>query len=151
MADLRHITHWVFDLDNTLYPSDAPIMSQVDRRMTQYVARTLGLPEDEARIVQKSYWRDYGTTLNGMMANHTVDMREFLDFVHDVDPTGIITHPELAARIESLPGKRLVYTNGSLSHAENILGHMGLTHLFDDIFDVEASGFQPKPHQAGFD
>ena len=115
------------------------------------MSRTLGLPEDEARIVQKSYWRDYGTTLNGMMANHTVDMREFLDFVHDVDPTGIITHPELAARIESLPGKRLVYTNGSLSHAENILGHMGLTHLFDDIFDVEASGFQPKPHQAGFD
>ena len=95
--------------------------------------------EDEARLVQKAYWRDYGTTLNGLMANHAVDMREFLDFVHDVDPTVITPHPELAARIEALPGKRLVYTNGSLGHAENILGHMGLTHLFDDIFDVEAS------------
>ena len=151
MADLRHITHWVFDLDNTLYPSDAPIMTQVDRRMTAYVARLLDLPHDEARKVQKAYWHDYGTTLNGLMANHAVDMREFLDFVHDVDPTVITPHPELASRIEALPGKRLVYTNGSLSHAENILGHMGLTHLFDDIFDVEASGFQPKPHQAGFD
>lgn len=150
-ADMRHISHWVFDLDNTLYPSDAPIMAQVDRRMTQYVARLLALPEDEARRVQKAYWHDYGTTLNGLMANHEVDLRDFLDFVHDVDPTVITPHPELANRIKALPGKRLVYTNGSLGHAENILDHMGLTHLFDDIFDVEASGFQPKPHQAGFD
>ncbi|WP_323762003.1 pyrimidine 5'-nucleotidase [Maricaulis sp.] len=150
-ADMRHITHWVFDLDDTLYPSDAPIMAQVERRMTQYVARLMDLPETEAKVVQKSYWRDYGTTLNGLMANHTIDVHEFLDFVHDVDATVIKPDPDLARHIAALPGKRLVYTNGSLKHAENILDHMGLTHLFNDIFDVEASGFQPKPLQAGFD
>tara|TARA_R110000868_G_scaffold53744_6_gene168640 strand:+ start:35738 stop:36472 length:735 start_codon:yes stop_codon:yes gene_type:complete len=149
--DLSHISHWVFDLDDTLYPSDAPVMKQVEGRMTQYVARLLDLPLDEARTVQKNYWRNYGTTLNGLMANHAIDVREFLDFVHDIDASVIPANPELIRHITALPGKRLVYTNGSLKHAENILGHLGLTHLFDDIFDVEAAGFTPKPHREGFD
>jgi putative hydrolase of the HAD superfamily len=149
--DLSHISHWVFDLDNTLYPSNAPVMTQVDRRMTQYVARLLGLGESEARAVQKHYWRTYGTTLNGLMTHHEVDRRDFLDFVHDIDASVIDPDPTLAARIEALPGRRLVYTNGSRGHAENVLGRLGLEHLFTDIFDVEAAGFTPKPHREGFD
>lgn len=149
--DLSHISHWVFDLDNTLYPSDAPVMTQVDARMTEFVARHLGLPHDEARAMQKHYWRTYGTTLNGLMANHTVDMREFLDFVHDIDASVLQPDTVLAERIAALPGKRLVYTNGSLGHAENIMARLGIDHLFDDIFDVEAAGFTPKPHREGFD
>jgi len=150
-ADLTHATHWVFDLDNTLYPSSAPVMSQVDRRMTQFVAQLLALPEDEAYQVQKHYWRTYGTTLSGLMANHEIDRSAFLDFVHDIDASVIDPDHTLAGRIAALPGTRLVYTNGSRRHAENILGRLGLTHLFDDIFDVEAAGFTPKPHRAGFD
>lgn len=150
-ADLTHATHWVFDLDNTLYPSSAPVMSQVDRRMTQFVAQLLALPEDEAYQVQKHYWRTYGTTLNGLMANHEIDRSAFLDFVHDIDASVIDPDHTLAGRIAALPGTRLVYTNGSRRHAENILGRLGLTHLFDDIFDVEAAGFTPKPHREGFD
>lgn len=152
LHDLRHVTTWVFDLDHTLYPSDAAVMTQVDARMTDFVARALGLPRDEARIVQKSYWRDHGTTLNGLMANGQIgDGREFLDFVHDIDLDVIDPDPELAARIRALPGKRYVYTNGSLKHAENVCGRLGLTDCFDDLFDVEAAGFQPKPLMAGFE
>lgn len=150
--DLSHVTTWVFDLDHTLYPSDAAIMSQVDARMTDYVARTLRLPRDEARIVQKAYWRDHGTTLNGLMANNQIgDGREFLDFVHDIDLDVIDPDPVLADRIRALPGKRYVYTNGSLKHAENVCGRLGLSDCFDDLFDVEAAGFQPKPLLAGFE
>ncbi len=149
--DLTHIDHWVFDLDHTLYPSDAAIMVQIDKRMTQYVMKLLDLPHDKAREVQKTYWHDYGTTLNGLMENHQVDMHDFLDFVHDVDASVIDPDPLLAERIAALPGRRLVYTNGSVGHAENILGRLGLTHLFEDIFDVAASGFTPKPQRAGFD
>lgn len=147
--DLSHVSHWVFDLDNTLYPSDAAVMSQVDQRMSEYVARLLEVDLDEARIVQKSYWRDYGTTLNGLMKHHQVNMREFMDFVHDIDATVIEPDPELARHIAALPGKRLVYTNGSLGHAENIMKRLGITELFDDVFDVEAAGFTPKPHREG--
>lgn len=149
--DLTHISHWVFDLDNTLYPSDAPIMSQVDRRMTEFVAQFLDLPHTEAREVQKHYWRTYGTTLNGLMEHHGVDQRAFMEFVHDIDASVIDPDHTLADRIAALPGTRLVYTNGSLRHAENVLGRLGLDHLFDDIFDVEAADFTPKPHREGFD
>ena len=149
--DLSHISHWVFDLDNTLYPSHAPVMPQVDRRMTQFVAKLLDLPEAEARDVQKHYWRTYGTTLNGLMTHHDVDTRAFLDFVHDIDASMIDPDHTLADRIAALPGTRLVYTNGSRRHAENILARLGLDHLFSDIFDVEAAGFTPKPHREGFD
>ncbi|MEE2565831.1 pyrimidine 5'-nucleotidase [Hyphobacterium marinum] len=150
--DLSHVTTWVFDLDHTLYPSDAAIMSQVDARMTDYVARTLRLPRDEARIVQKTYWREHGTTLNGLMANNQIgDGREFLDFVHDIDLDVIDPDPVLADRIRALPGKRYVYTNGSMKHAENVCGRLGLSDCFDDLFDVEAAGFQPKPLMAGFE
>jgi putative hydrolase of the HAD superfamily len=150
-ADLTHVSHWVFDLDNTLYPSDAAVMSQVDVKMTEYVARLLKLAPDAARMVQKTYWRDYGTTLNGLMAHHAVDVRDFLDFVHDIDHSVIEPDPLLARRICALPGKRLVYTNGSIKHAEKTLEQLGLTHCFDDLFDVEAAGFTPKPHREGFD
>jgi len=150
-ADLSHASHWVFDLDNTLYPSNAPVMSQVDRRMTQFVAQLLALPEDEAYQVQKHYWRTYGTTLNGLMANHDVDRKAFLDFVHDIDHAVLDPDYTLAERIRALPGTRLVYTNGSRRHAEKTLDRLGLAGLFDDIFDVEAAGFTPKPHREGFD
>lgn len=149
--DLTHISHWVFDLDNTLYPSDAAVMVQVDRKMTEYVSRLLDLPHDKAREVQKRYWRQYGTTLNGLMANHQVDTHDFLDFVHDIDVSVIRPDAVLRDRIAALPGRRLVYTNGSVAHAENILGHLGIDDLFEDVFDVAASGFAPKPHREGFD
>lgn len=150
--DLSHISTWVFDLDNTLYPSDADVMTQVDRLMTDYVAKLLDLPRDKAREVQKTYWREHGTTLNGLMANGQVtDARDFLDFVHDIDLDVITPDPELASRIEALPGRRLVYTNGSLKHAERVCDRLGISHCFDDLFDVEAAGFNPKPHRAGFD
>ncbi|MHA6287468.1 pyrimidine 5'-nucleotidase [Maricaulis sp. CAU 1757] len=149
--DLSHVSHWVFDLDNTLYPSDAPVMSQVEAKMTEYVARLTGLELGEARTLQKSYWRQYGTTLNGLMANHEINHREFLDFVHDIDTGVIVPDPQLVKQISALPGTRLVYTNGSLRHAERILDRLGMTHLFSDVFDVEAAGFVPKPNRAGFD
>jgi putative hydrolase of the HAD superfamily len=149
--DLSHISHWVFDLDNTLYPSDSAVMTQVDRKMTDYLSRLLGLPHDEARVVQKTYWREYGTTLNGLMANHQIDIHDFLDFVHDIDVSVITPDASLARHISALPGKRLIYTNGSLGHAENVLNRLGIADLFDDVFDVAAAGFTPKPHRAGFD
>ena len=149
--DLTHVSEWVFDLDNTLYPSDAAVMSQVDQRMTDYVARLLDLDRETARQVQKSYWREYGTTLNGLMDRHRVDPAEFLDFVHDIDHEAITPDPELARRIAALPGRRLVYTNGSVKHAENVLARLGINGVFDDIFDVQAADFLPKPHRDGFE
>lgn len=142
---------WVFDLDNTLYPADTAVMSQVEQRMTLYVMRLLDLDRDNARRVQKTYWREYGTTLNGLMSHHAVDMGDFLDFVHDVDHSVITPNPELAGHIMALEGKRVVFTNGSRKHAEKVIDRLGLNGLFDDLYDIEAAQFLPKPHRASFE
>jgi len=149
--DLTHVSHWVFDLDDTLYPAESAIMSQVCSRITDYVANLLDLDHGAAHKVQKQYLGEYGTTLNGLMAHHHIKPRDFLDYVHDIDTSVIEPDRLLANLIQQLPGRRIVYTNGSLGHAENILHHLGLDHVFDDIFDVEASGFTPKPQREGFD
>ena len=148
---LPHVDTWVFDLDNTLYPADAQVMSQVDRRMTEFVMGLLDLDFDAARKVQKTYWHDYGTTLNGLMTNHSVDIPSFLDFVHDVDHSVITPDPTLAQRIGALQGRRLVFTNGSFKHAEKVVDRLGLNGLFDDLYDIKAGGYTPKPHRESFD
>lgn len=151
LVHLPHVNTWVFDLDNTLYPADARIMDQVDQRMTEFVMQLLDLDRPSARAVQKKYWREYGTTLNGLMSNHVVDMAHFLDFVHDVDHSTITPDPVLAERIANLEGRRLVYTNGSVKHAEKVIDRLGLNGLFDALYDIEAGGFTPKPHRESFE
>lgn len=148
---LGHVNTWVFDLDNTLYPADAAVMSQVEARMTEFVMQLTNEDWETARKIQKSYFRDYGTTLNGLMHNHDINQAEFLDFVHDVDHSVITPDPTLAQHIANLDGPRYVFTNGSRKHAEQVIHHLGLNGLFDDLFDIASSAFTPKPHQESFD
>jgi putative hydrolase of the HAD superfamily len=151
VARFHAMDSWVFDLDNTLYPADTAVMSQVEQRMTLYVMRLLDLDRENARRVQKTYWREYGTTLNGLMSNHDVNMGDFLDFVHDVDHSVITPNPELAGHVAALEGKRVVFTNGSRKHAEKVIDRLGLNGLFDDLYDIEAAQYLPKPHRASFE
>src|SRR5216683_1870864 len=91
-----------------------------------------------------------GTTMHGLMALHRVDPHEFMAFVHDVDLSVVPANPALIAALEGLGGRKLVYTNGSTPHAENLLQHLGISHCFDGIFDIVASEFAPKPAMAPF-
>lgn len=150
-ADLTHVDAWVFDLDNTLYHPKHDLFAQIDHRMTDFVSRLLGVPPAEARQTQKRYYAEHGTTLNGLMRMHGLDPREFLEFVHNIDLSVLPEHPELAAAIARLPGKRYVFTNGSQRHAERVLKKLGADHLFDGVVDIERAGFQPKPHRASFE
>ncbi len=149
--DLSHVDTWIFDLDNTLYPAECQLFAQIDRRMTAFMEARLGLAPDEARRRQKQFYADYGTTLSGLMIEHGVAPGDFLGYVHDIDVTAVPANPELAERIANLPGRRLVFTNGSVAHAENVMNQLGVAALFDDIFDIAAAGFTPKPKRAAYD
>ncbi len=137
---------WVFDLDNTLYPSETDLFAQVDARMTAFVARALGVDAREARRLQKLYYAEHGTTLNGLMTKHGVAPDAFLDFVHDIDLSGLAPCAVLRARIAALPGRKFVFTNGSRAHADRVTFARGLEGVFDGMFDIQAAGFTPKPH-----
>ena len=79
---------WIFDLDNTLYPADCNLFAQVDQTMGEFIARYLGVPFEYARHLQKTYYRQFGTTLSGLMQVHRMDPKPFLDYVHDIDLVG---------------------------------------------------------------
>ncbi|MDP4023261.1 pyrimidine 5'-nucleotidase [Methylobacterium sp. NEAU 140] len=142
---------WVFDLDNTLYPSDARVWPQVDERITLYVMRLYGLDAISARALQKYFYHRYGTTLKALMVEEGVDPHDFLDFAHDIDHSAIRLDASLGAAIERLPGRKLILTNGSRRHAENVAGKLGILDHFEDVFDIAAADFVPKPERATYE
>ncbi len=151
MTDLRHIDCWVFDLDNTLYAAECRLFDEIDARMTAYIRDRLSLAHDDARKLQKDYYVRYGTTMAGLMQEHDVEPDHFLDFVHDIDLAPISENRALAGAIDALPGKKYIYTNGSVAHAENVAGALGVFHLFDGVFDIKAADYTPKPHREPYE
>jgi putative hydrolase of the HAD superfamily len=150
-ARFAHVTDWVFDLDNTLYPHHTNLFAQIDVKMTAYVAELLQLPRDEARKVQKELYREYGTTMNGLITRHGIDPDDFLNKVHDIDYSWVQPDPALGAAIRQLPGRKFIFTNGDRRHAENTARQLGILDDFDDIFDIVAAGLVPKPAREPYD
>jgi putative hydrolase of the HAD superfamily len=140
-----NVREWVFDLDNTLYPHHSNLFAQIDVRITRFVSELLTLPHDEARAIQKQLYKDYGTTLNGLMALHGIDPDDFLNKVHDIDYSGLRPDPALGDAIKALPGRRFIFTNGDRKHAERTARQLGILDHFDEIFDIIAADLEPKP------
>jgi putative hydrolase of the HAD superfamily len=152
MKSALHDTRfWVFDLDNTLYPATCDLFVQVDRRIQQYIMDMFGAGPEEARKIQKSFFHEYGTTLSGLMRNHGVDPTKYLHYVHDIDVSPVQPNPTLDRILERLPGQKLIYTNGSVAHAERVMERLGVARHFDGVFDIVAAGYVPKPEPKAFD
>ena len=149
-ADFAHIDAWVFDLDNTLYAPEARLFDQIEQRMTEYVMRTAGVGRDAADRLRRDWWQRHGTTLAGLMALHDIDPEDYLVAVHDIRFDALVPDPELAARIAALPGRRIVYTNGSAPYARRVIEARGLAGVFDDVFGVEHAGYRPKPRREAY-
>lgn len=146
-----HVRHWVFDLDNTLYPPHARLFDQIEVRMTDYVQAALGVDRAEADRLRLHYWTTYGTTLAGLMREHGTDPGPYLHEVHDIDLDHLDEDDDLARAIDRLPGQKIVYTNGSAPYAMRVLAARGLGDVFEGIFGVEHAGFHPKPDRAAFE
>jgi putative hydrolase of the HAD superfamily len=141
----------VFDLDNTLYPASCDLFAQIDVRMTQFVSRYFGCGEDEARTIQKAYYRDHGTTLCGMMKLHGMEPEPYMEFVHDIDLSVIPLDRALNEGLARLPGRKLIFTNGSVAHAERVTNRLGITAHFSDVIDIAATQYVPKPDRRAFE
>ncbi|WP_274426996.1 pyrimidine 5'-nucleotidase [Chelativorans sp. YIM 93263] len=150
-TDFANIRDWVFDLDNTLYPHHSNLFSQIDVKMTAYVSELLNLPREEARKLQKELYREYGTTLKGLMEKYRVDPDDFLEKVHDIDYSWLEPNPAMGEAIRALPGRKFIFTNGNRDHAERAARQLGVLDHFEDIFDIVAAGLQPKPAKETYD
>ena len=145
MKSFNSIKYWIFDLDNTLYSGKTKVFEQVDKRMSKYISDKLNISIEEAKKVQKNYFHEYNTTLNGMIKNHKIDPDKFLEFVHDINIDFLQKDPALAKEIKKLDGKKIIFTNGSRKHAIHVSKKIGIEQLFDDIFDIVDAEFIPKP------
>src|SRR6476469_148931 len=140
-----HVETWVFDLDNTLYPHHVNLWQQVDARIGEFIGTFLKISPEEARVLQKDYYRRYGTSMRGMMTEHGVHADDYLAFVHKIDHSPLEPNPAMGAAIARLPGRKLILTNGSTDHADNVLERLGIGAHFEAVFDISAAELEPKP------
>jgi len=143
--EFGNVETWVFDLDNTLYPHHLNLWQQVDERIRAYVSDFLEVSKDEAFRLQKDYYKRYGTTMRGMMAEHGMSPDAYLDFVHRIDHSPLEPNPQLGAALEKLPGRKLILTNGTRKHADAVMRRLDIHHHFEDVFDIAAANLDPKP------
>jgi putative hydrolase of the HAD superfamily len=144
-GSFAHVDTWVFDLDNTLYPHHVNLWQQVDKRIGEFIGTYLKISEEEARVIQKDYYRRYGTSMRGMMTEHGVCADDYLAYVHQIDHSPLEPNPEMGAAIAKLPGRKLVLTNGSTDHADKVLQRLGIDSHFEAVFDIIAAELEPKP------
>ena len=151
LTDFSETETWIFDLDNTLYPRHVDLFKQMNEKMSAYVSRLLDVSEEEAAKVREDYYKVHGTTLRGLMIEHNIQPDEFLEYVHDIDHSWVKPDPALAQAICSLPGKRFIFTNGTEEHAVKVAERLGITDLFDDIFDIVWADLDPKPNRPPYE
>ena len=145
---LSLIKTWIFDLDNTLYPPEENIFSQIDQKMTSFIADNLKISIEEAFNIQKQNFIDHGTTLAGFMnsGNDKIDPDKFLEFVHDINLNSLKEDSDLRKILLLLPGKKYIFTNGTKKHAENVLKKLNLENIFQSIFGIKEANYLPKPN-----
>ncbi|MGD9815544.1 MAG: pyrimidine 5'-nucleotidase [Hyphomonadaceae bacterium] len=151
MSPAKDIRVWVFDLDNTLYSASSTIYDAIGERMTAYIMRALDLEHAAAHETRERYFWQYGATVVGLARHHGVNASDFLAHVHDVDHDLLAPDEELNALIAALPGRRIVFTNGGGGHAERVMESMGLTALFERVFDIEHALLAPKPQREAYE
>jgi len=149
--DFGNVETWVFDLDNTLYPHHLNLWQQVDERIRAYVSDFLKVSKDEAFRLQKDYYKRYGTTMRGMMAEHGMSPDAYLDFVHKIDHSPLEPNPQLGAALEKLPGRKLILTNGTRKHADAVMKKLAVHEHFEAVFDIIAAELEPKPSKATYE
>ena len=148
--DLNHIRHWVFDLDNTLYQPSIRLFDQIEVKMRDYIVSNLKLTPQAADTLRYVYWRRYGTTLVGLMQEHDIDPDPFLEQVHDIDFSKLPKNHALAKAIEALPGRKIIYTNGTATYAQKVVNALGLGGRFDAFYGIEHAAYHPKPKSEAY-
>ena len=151
LEQLKSTETWVFDLDNTLYCPTTDLFSQIDVRMKSFIAEFLDIEPDDAFKIQKKYFREYGTTLRGLMERHAINPKSFLDYVHDIDLQLLQPNLTLNRALKELPGRKIIFTNADVAHSERVMERLGIRQNFEDIFDIVASDYIPKPQPKAYE
>jgi len=151
LKNLSEIDCWIFDLDNTLYPASVNLFGQINIKMSNYIMKLLNVDQATAEKMRAEYWKKYGTSLAGLMHNYEIDPNDFLKVVHDIDFSMLPKDLDLLDALNNLPGRKLVYTNGTVPYAREVLKYRGLLDVFSEIYGIEDATYVPKPFPEAFE
>ena len=151
MNNLINKKNLLLDLDGTVYQDLESVFGQVSKLMTKYISEKLNVDLKKAKELQTNYFYKYNTSLNGLMIHHDIPPKEFLKYVHDIDLSFMKKDLVLRKELEILNMRKLIFTNGSIDHAKNVLSHLGIDDLFENIFDITDAEYHPKPEPKAFD
>jgi putative hydrolase of the HAD superfamily len=151
MDQIKNVKFWIFDLDNTLYPASTNLFPKIDKLMTSFITEHLKVDNEEAVKIKNEYFQKHGTTLNGLIKHHNVDPHHFLEFVHNIDYNSLTKNEKLNKEIKNLPGKKIIFTNGSKKHAKNVVTNLQLDENLFSIFDIIDADFIPKPERSPYE
>ena len=151
MIELKNKKNLLLDLDGTVYQDLESVFGQVSKLMTKYISEKLKVDLTKAKELQTNYFYKYNTSLNGLMIHHDIQPLEFLNYVHNIDLSFMKKDMVLREQLKNLNMRKLIFTNGSADHANNVLSHLGIEDLFEGIFDITDAKYQPKPEPKAFD
>jgi putative hydrolase of the HAD superfamily len=139
------------DLDDTVYPADSGLWELIKHRISLYMHEKLKMDWETIPQLRSSYYKNYGTTMRGLLADYDIDKEEYLNFVHDVPLTEYITRDsELRKILLRLPQRKIIFTNADTAHAERVLEALGITDCFEKIVDIMAVYPYCKPLPVAF-
>ena len=148
---MRHYSTLFLDLDETLYPHSNGLWEKIGDRITRFMVTRLDMNEENAQDLRARYLSEYGTTLNGLVANHGVVPDDYLEYVHDVP---IHDHIEPAPRLReilaSIRIKKIIFTNSHDAHVKRVLNALDVSDQIDDIIDIYALNFINKPRPEAY-
>ena len=141
------IRYALFDLDQTLYPSGTGIMKHMDRQIERYMIESLGFTPEATRELRPKFWRQYGTTLSGLLHEFGVDPTAYLKYIHDVPLEKYIRpNPELGRALQRLSMEKVIFTNSTEDHCVGVLRILGIESHFSRIFDLVDNFYVSKPN-----
>ncbi len=137
----------IFDLDDTLYPGSNGLMGEIGLRIQTWLCDHLGLTWEGAVALRHDYYVRYGTTLGGLLAEHQIDARDYLAFVHDVPVEAYLgPNPALDAMLAAIPLRKAIYTNATAEYSRRVLQALEVLGHFERIIGIEEVGLRNKPY-----
>ncbi|CAK8576075.1 unnamed protein product [Lathyrus sativus] len=129
----------LFDIDDTLYPLSSGISAHTAKNIEEYMLQKLGMEAAKVPELCNSLYKTYGTTMAGLRAiGYDFDYDDFHSSVHGRLPYNLLK-PDLVLKgiLQSLPCRKVGFTNADAGHAIRVLKRLGLEDCFERVISFD--------------
>ncbi|CAN6309708.1 unnamed protein product [Urochloa humidicola] len=138
----------LLDLDDTLYPGNTGLGPALKRNIDEFLQAKLGVSAERAAAMRVELFRTHGSSLAGLIAlGYDVHPDEYHSYVHGRLPYDRIdADPQLARVLQSIPQRKVLFTNSDRAHMKRALERLGVDEA---VFDAVVCFETMNPHLFG--